>query len=430
MPDTERPNILLITTHDTGRQIGCYGWPVDTPHLNRLAGEGMRFDNYFCTAPQCSPSRASITTGRYPHSNGMMGLLGYGGWELPDSDETLAKALRQAGYSTHLWGFQHEHNDAAAIGYTREHIPRERGEVPKILARYVTPRLCRWLEESPEGPWFASVGFYENHIPFPKSPTPPEVLERICPLPYLPDHPAIRQDLAQFYRMVQTTDRSVGDILESLAQSGQEENTIVIFTTDHGIAFPRAKCNLFDAGIGTALLMRWPGELAQNRVVSDLLSNVDLMPTLLEMVEAPVPDGVQGRSFAGLLRGGDYRPREQIYSELTWHTEYDPTRSIRTNRYKLIRHFDPIPGNLQPKDYWNCCAGSEYLSPMFEGKWPERALYDLAVDPHEQHNLSGHHGYRRLERELESRLREWMQRTGDPLLEGSVPTPESMEGSG
>jgi len=415
------PNILLVICHDLGQHIGCYGWPVDTPNLCRLAAEGVRFDEYFATAPQCSPSRASILTGQYPHACGVMGLVG-GGWELPDAADTLPKALRSSGYETWLWGFQHENADRpAALGYDHDPIGFCRGEVPKILARNVTPPLCQWLRSRPREPFFASVGFFETHIPFSKRPLGPGALERIRPLPYLPDHPAIRQDLAELYNDVREVDRRVGEVLDALDDAGLAERTVVLFTTDHGIAFPRAKCSLYDPGTKTALLLRWPGRVGENRVISELLSNVDLMPTLLDLAAVPAPAGLQGRSFAGLLCGGEYRPREEVFCELTWHTEYDPTRAIRTGRHKFIRHWDPPPGNLQPKDYWDCCAGSEILSGRFAARWPQRELYDLAADPHEQHNLIGQHGFADLAERLEARLLDWMAATGDPLLAGPVP---------
>jgi len=422
MPASQ-PNILLIITHDTGTHLGCYGKRVDTPHLNRLAGEGIRFDRYFCTAPQCSPSRSSILTGRHPHENGCMGLVG-GGWALPDDAETLPKVLRRAGYETWLWGFQHENEERPeALGYDHDPIDYQRGDVPKILARHVTPLVCDWLRARPAGPWFASVGFFETHIPFGKRPVPADEPDRIEPLPYLPDSPGLRQDVAELQGDVREMDHHVGRILETLDEAELSENTILLFTTDHGIAFPRAKCSLYDPGVNTALLMRWPGVFAANRVVGDLLSNIDLLPTLAELAGAAVPDGVSGRSFAGLLRGGAYTPREAIFTELTYHSEYDPTRSLRTHRYKFIRHWDPIPGNLQPSDYWTCCAGAEALSGPFSRPWPERELYDLAADPNEQHNLVGLYGYDALAGEMEERLLAWMRETGDPLLDGPVEVP-------
>jgi arylsulfatase A-like enzyme len=420
---TDRPNILLITTHDTGRHLGVYGRGVDTPAFACLAAEGVRFDRHFCTAPQCSPSRAALTTGRWPHSTGMLGLLGFG-WSLPSDQVTLAKALGGAGYDTWLWGFQHEHEDPAALGYAHDPIGYRRGEVPKIGAGHVTPRLCDWLAGRPDGPFFASVGFFETHIPFPREPVDAETLSRTRAPAWLPDHPSVRLDVARLNRSVQTVDRCLGRILDALDSAALASNTLLVFTTDHGIAFPRAKCTLYDPGIEAALLMRWPDELPANRVACELVSNVDLMPTLLDLAGVPVPPTVQGRSLAGLLRGGTYEPRRELFAEMTWHDAYDPMRCVRTGRYKLIRRFDPLPRNVLPKSYWASCEGAGALRPLFADTPPEWELFDLAADPLELSNAADHPGYAAIRRQLADTLERWMRDTDDPLLRGPVPNPQ------
>ena len=150
-----KPNILLITCHDLGRHLGCYGKDVQTPAINRLASESVRFDRYFCTAPQCSPSRVSITTGRYPHSAGVLGLVngGKSNWNLPDEVPTLAKTFRGAGWSTHLWGIQHENQDPSRLGYERNHL-KDKDYQNRVFAPAITPPLCEWLESSPQAPFF------------------------------------------------------------------------------------------------------------------------------------------------------------------------------------------------------------------------------------------------------------------------------------
>lgn len=420
-----QPNILMITCHDLGQHLGCYGRSVNTPNTDRLAAEGVRFDNYFCTAPQCSPSRGSIMTGRYPHSTGFMGLVGFGGWQLPETEITIPKALRTAGYETWLWGFQHEHSDPATLGYDHDPIGYKKAEVHKILAGNITPPLCEWLRQSHNKPFFASVGFFETHIPFPVTPVPANSQTEQKTLPYLPDHPALRQDITELENSVRQMDFYIGRILQVLDETGLADNTLVIFTTDHGIAFPRAKCSLYDAGTKTALIMRLPKYLQQNRVITELLSNVDLMPTLLDLAGVDKPDQIEGQSFASLLHGGEYSPRREVFTEMTWHDAYAPMRAIRTNRYKYIKYFDSnIPRNLLPKDFYQCCAGSEYFKKLLEGNYPEYELFDLAADPHEQHNLAGKGGYRNIVDDLDARLTDLMKQTNDPLLNGHVNTPK------
>ena len=235
----EKPNILMVITHDTGRHLGCYSRRVRTSNLDRLAGEGVIFKNFFCTAPQCSPSRASFITGRYPHNNGLIGLT-HRGFRL-NSDESLLPALLAGqGYSTHLFGFQHESPNPYALGYQNV----VKGKNNSCLN--VTPLLLEFLSGKPKKPFFAMVGFGETHRSFPKYNGP---TDDVPVLPYLPEDDDIRRDLAAFYIVVRRVDRKIGQILTALDETGLTDDTLVVFTTDHGIAFPGAKATLYDPGI-------------------------------------------------------------------------------------------------------------------------------------------------------------------------------------
>lgn len=418
-----RPNILLIITHDTGRFLGCYGRGVETPHLDRLAADGVRLDRAFCTAPQCSPSRVSILTGRAPQEVGMHGLVG-DGFSVPDAAETLPKRLKAAGYSTHIFGFQHENdNRPAALGYDHDHIPHGEHEVPKFLAAHITPRLCDWLGSRPAGPWMAAVGFFETHIPFPDWPAAAVELERVRPPAWLPDQPALRHDTAMLHRSIRLVDDCVGRIMDALAAAGQADDTIVVFTTDHGIAMPRAKGSMFDPGLEVAMLLRWPRGLPTNRVASAMVSNADLAPSLCQLagLDGCIGSGV---SFAPLLAGGAWRPRDELCAGLSWHGgAYAPQRCIRTERWKLIRRWGVQPADVLPQDYWSSCAGGPFLKPLFAQPEPELALYDLAADPHEFLNLAGRPWFADRVADLSGRLEAWMRRVGDPLLAGPIPHP-------
>jgi N-sulfoglucosamine sulfohydrolase len=423
----ERPNILQIICHDLGRQLGCYDRPTHSPGIDRLAAEGVQFDRYFVCAPQCSPSRAALISGRHPHRTGVLGLVGKWNWQMDESVPTIGKTLAAAGYATWLWGFQHEHPSPAALGYQHDPIGYQRGEVPKILADYVGPRLCDWLESKPAGPWFCSVGFYETHLGWPRKPaTARQLTDKAVP-PYLPDSPELRQDMLNFDQSLHQADRNVERILETLDRTGQAENTVVIFTTDHGLPLPRAKCDLRDAGLEAALLMRWPDRLAANRRCNELLSGVDLMPTLLEIAGEPIPAGVDGESFAGLLTGGTWRPREAIFAQQTWHSAYRPLRSIRTHRHKLIQRFNAFPDNGLPRDFFTTCAsGPKFHREMGEIIPPRLEFFDLAFDPCEvkPHIASDVEGLPPIGRNLYHQLHGWMHKTEDPLLRGPVPAPD------
>jgi arylsulfatase A-like enzyme len=283
--------------------------------------------------------------------------------------------------------------------------------------------LCEWLRAGPPEPFYVSAGFTEVHIEFRTGPTSPERLARTQPLPWLPDHPALRQDLADLSHSIAAADRAVARITETLDATGLSERTLLVFTSDHGLPLARAKATLYDPGIRTALLMHLPGVLAAGRVVSELASNVDFAPTVLELCGVPVPDSIQGRGLSGLLCGGDYRPRAEVFAELTYHETYNPMRAIRTHRHKLIRNFEPRPRTAMPVDYWSRCASAPVMRPWLEATPPEWELYDLATDPWEQRNLADRPAYAATLASLAERLAAWMRETDDPLLKGPVPAP-------
>ena len=343
----KRPNILLITTHDLETHLGCYGWDpaLPSPNLDRLAAEGVRFENHFCTAPYCSPSRGGIITGRYPHVNGLMGLVNLG-WDIPDSNAFLPAELKRAGYDTALYGLQHVAEDAGRLGY--DHVS-ERGTYGcRAVAPMVVDHLKR-LSARPSRPFFIEVGFSEVHRRFGGLEQLPVREEDVCPLPYLKDTPGLRMDMAMFYENIRRMDRAVGEILDALSASGLAGNTLVIFTTDHGIAFPRAKATLYDTGIRTTLLMRWPNGMKGGRTITALLSNVDMFPTLMEIANGSPPEGCDGQSFLGVLEGDCAEGRSAVFAEKNTSRD-DIKRCIRTNRYKYIRNYSEGPQLLLPTD--------------------------------------------------------------------------------
>lgn len=428
-----RPNILLLICHDLGRHLGCYGVPgLETPNLDELARQGVRFTNYFCTAPQCSPSRGSIITGLLPHNNGLMGLA-HLGWELNDDVVTLPQRLAGCGYETYLFGPQHEagEDNAGRLGY--QHIGR-RGpawEVADQVVNFLRERAATVefgtnvppeaiSNRSSEQPFYASVGFFEPHRPYDLPQYTPDDPERVTVMPYLPDVPGVRQEVAQLQGMIRAVDKAVGKILTALDETGLRDNTLVVFTTDHGIALPRAKGTLYDPGIGTALLMHWPGQIEGGRVYDQLLSNVDLMPTLMELVGNLVSEDIDGRSFLPLLRGEEIEEREYIFAEMTWHDQYDPVRGIRTHRYKYIRSFGARPLVYIPADIYDSPSGKAVRDEYYGKRRPAEELYDLEKDPEERNNLINDPQYQDIAAALRKRVQQWMEQTNDPLLSGPV----------
>ncbi len=412
------PHVLLITCHDLGRHLGCYGVDsVQTPNLDALAAAGVRFTRAFCTSPGCSPSRATLASGRYPHSNGVMGLAHEPfGWSLAPGERHVAALLRDRGYETHLFGFQHVTvGPSEQLGFDRVY---GRG-----TGRDVAGQVGAFLDGiTPARPLYLEVNLEEPHRPFDQGGVAPDTASGLRVPPYLPDTPATREDVAGLQGAIREADAAVGRILAALEQAGLAGATLVTFTTDHGLALPRAKGTLYDPGIETALLLRWPG-LGQGIGVTDgLVSNVDFLPTLLEALDVPRPGNLQGRSYLPLLRGGR-AGRDAIYAEKTYHSYYDPMRAVRTARHKLIRNFETafaveVPGDVQQGGAFRSDV-ARYVATTH----PEVELYDLEADPLEERNLAGQPATAVLERELDEQLWAWMAETGDPLLSGPVASP-------
>ncbi|HOX40281.1 MAG TPA: sulfatase [Candidatus Brocadiia bacterium] len=413
---SQNPNILFIITHDTGRHLGCYGRGVETPNLDWLAAQGVTFDNAFCSAPQCSPSRGSILSGQMPHVSGLIGLT-HRGFRLNADCPRLPRILADAGYATWLFGLEHEDPSPANLGYANVRAGKGKGN----SCANVTPLVLEFLKSKPTQPFFASVGVTETHRPFPHSDAP---LENIKPLPYLPDIPETRRDVANLEVLVRRVDDSVGKILDALAETGLLHNTIIIYTTDHGIAFPRSKATLFDPGLETALIIRLPEGYPAGQRVCAPVCNIDLLPSLLDYLQIPAPPGVQGRSMVPLISGERTSLHEELYFEMTFHAAYDPMRAVRTERYKYIRSFEKRPFAFPP----NVDAGlsKEVTKELgwYDRPRPPEQLYDLQTDPNEMDNLAGKPEHAHTLAELRAKLNKWMEDTDDPIRKGPVPCPE------
>lgn len=410
-----RPNVLFMICHDLGRYLSCYERePIATPNLDRLADEGILFTQHFCTAPSCSPSRGSIMTGRYPHSNGLMGLVNLG-WELPDSERTLPQYLKDSGYHTVLCGIQHERSDPGSLGYN-QFIGNERGP----SAQEKSYAVIDFLKQAPPEPFFLSFGIREPHRPFNA-----DKLNEDTPVflpPYLPDNKIVKQQMAGFGQLVIELDEAIGLIHRALDDAGLSEHTLVVFTTDHGIDMPRAKGTLYDPGIEAALIMRQPKIITAGKCCGELLSNVDILPTILEACRVDRPDALQGRSFWPLVLGNPYRPRDAVFGEKTHHCHYDPMRCIRTATHKYICNFGSLRHLEIPADGEMDCLSA--VPELCQARRPITELYDLEKDPLEMQNVAGDPEYAEIESALRTKLRQWMADTQDPFLDGIMPMPK------
>ncbi|MRG60247.1 sulfatase-like hydrolase/transferase [Agromyces sp. CFH 90414] len=431
-------NILIIHCHDLGRFLGAYGVEtVSTPHLDALAAESTVFEHAFSTAPHCSPARASLFTGSYPQQNGVLGLTHEPfGWDLRDPSTHLAHRLRGAGYRTELVGVHHESKVladdevAARLGFDRVRTGGDRD----VVARRAIEALDRAAEAADEAgaPFYLQVGFNEPHrSPSDRDPlgvmgflgehVEPDASRGITVPAHLRDDEGARTEMAELQGAVRAMDEGVGRVLARLSELGLDEHTVVVFTTDHGLALPRAKCTLYDAGTGVALLIRTPDRREwRSRRVNELVSHVDVVPTLFELVDLPAPDGVAGRSLVPLIEQG-VPAREHAFGQLTYHTYYDPKRSVRSATHKLIVNFSNAPRAMDPTQSWVHRSLPADLAGPTIGTSPTVELYDLRTDPHETSNLAGDDRNGDEDRRatfaaLAAALLDWMRETGDPLL--------------
>jgi len=422
----KRPNILLITWHDLGDWLRCYGHDdVESPCLDRLAEEGTLFERYFSTAPQCSPSRASLVTGRMPHWTGVLGLT-HRGFDMRRDQTTMAMLLREAGYSTHLVGLQHECGDARWEGYDEvlsgkpDQPMSARGDAQSTADQ--AEKFFRRHARTTGRPFFLAIGVRDVHRPL------GDTYEGDAPgrvkLPaYLPDCDAARIDMAVFYYRIKQADWQMGRIFDALDRHHLAEDTLVLFTTDHGAPIPRAKTTMYDPGLKTALLMRWPGRVPAGRRTDALLSNVDLLPTVLELADVEAPENLHGRSFAGVVTGQEGEGREAVFAEMTWHTYYCPLRAIRTKTHKYILNYRPYYPMVVEAGAISR-YGSEIIERHYAAPLPVEELYDLENDPNELCNLADDKTYAALQARLRAKLLDMMERIDDPILNGPVPNPK------
>lgn len=425
-------NIVYLHAHDAGVHVQPYGHSVETPNLQRFAESGMLFRQSFCVNPTCSPSRACLLTGQSAHVNGMLGLA-HRGFHLKNYDDTFVAFLKDHGWHTALSGIQHIAHDPYAsvdnIGYDevlnevmREDDPTQR-RYPKG-DEGTTEAAIDFLNREHDEPFLLDVGYFAPHRmgdegDFPKMfdlPNPAYVR----PPAHLPDNEETRKDFANYMASVKTFDHLAGRVLDAIESNGLSDNTLVIVTTDHGIAFPGMKCRLTDHGLRVMLMVRGPGGFEGGKVTDSMVSHLDLFPTICTALELPQPDRLEGSPLQTLAADTHAEWREELFGEVNVHAAYEPMRSIRTERWKYIRHFEP-------RDHITLANCDNGLSKgyLYDHDWqnhPPHAeeLYDLVLDPMEAHNLADDPEYASTKESLSKRLESWMSSTNDPLLTGPL----------
>ena len=413
------PNVLYLHSHDTGRYVQPYGHQIPTPNIQHLADQGVLFREAFCAAPVCSGSRAALLTGQSTHATGMLGLA-HRGYRLTHPDRHLVHVLRRAGYWSGLVGEQHVSAHPSDLGY--DHV----AELGSNRVADVAPAATGLIAEraARTEPFFLSIGFFETHREYFQ---PTSVRDALYSRPpaNIVDTPETRRDMAAFKASARSLDHGVGAVLNALDEHGIVDDTLVILTTDHGLAFPGAKATMSDRGLGVMLVVRGPGGFTGGRVLDALVSHLDLYPTICELAGIERPAWLEGASLLPLVRGDVEEVRDEVFAEVTFHAAYEPQRAVRTRRYKYVKRFDehhrgPVLPNIDdsPTKDLLLAAGWADVAP------PVEALYDLWLDPNEGTNRVDDPALASVRVDLERRLHAWMTRTDDPLLAGPVASAE------
>jgi N-sulfoglucosamine sulfohydrolase len=422
-----RRNILVIIADDLGRDLGCYGnKTIRTPNLDGLAKQGILFTRAYATVASCSPSRATILTGLFTHQNGQYGLQ-----HPPHSQQTHAWVqgipglLRAAGYWTGLIGKYHVGPDSV---YNFESLNTKVGRDINAMAA----QARAFIGKSGDRPFFLYCAFPDPHRAGKGFANEKEAAsQRVDPqqvsVPYhLPDTPEVRQDLAEYCQSAQRMDRGVGLLLEVLRETGQLDNTLIIFISDNGIPVPGAKTTLYEAGIHLPLLVAAPGG-PRGHTNHTLVCYIDLVPTILDWAKAKGPAyTLPGRSILPILAETRAKDRDAVFGSHQMHeiTMPYPMRTIVTERYKYLINLQPDREYPFPSDLW--------ASPSWQGirsrgdklmgrrgvqaflHRPKEELYDLTKDPDELTNLASDSAHAETLAELRRRLRAWQTETRDP----------------
>ncbi len=434
-PAAGRPNILLIVSEDNGPELGSYGDPfARTPFLDTLARNGVRFKNAYVPQAGCSQSRAAFLTGLHPHQNGQIGLATWRFGLYRADTPNLVRSLKEAGYRTGIIGKLHI-NPAEAFPFDFAEIAGANFQ-RKELAAY-SEAANTFFGQSDE-PFFLSVNYPDAHRPFLRRvdgiPQDPQSADDVEPLPYMGlDSPTLRRDSADYHNSMTRLDSLIGD-LATLQRSGKSRQTLVVYMGDHGADLLRGKRTCYEGGVRIPLIVRWPGRQEAGQVRGELVSTIDLVPTLLEAASAEPIRGLAGRSLVPLIAGESPAWRDHLFTEYHLHSNhnYFPQRAVRNSRYKLIWNLLPnernpghdftiekFIGKEEMAEALRQASGDVRRAYELMARPPEFELYDLEQDPFEFRNLAAEPGREEVLRELRNELLQWRRQTADPFLDPS-----------
>lgn len=432
----KRPNILLIVSEDHGPHLSCYGDKViQTPNLDQIAKNGVKFNNAYVTESVCSPSRSSILTGLYPHQSGHLGLTTHG-FHFVGKIQTLYQALKKGGYRTGMIGKLHVAPDSI---FPIDYHPIKGPNYEKVgLIRY--SEYAEKFINAGDEPFFLMVNYPDTHWPFqhqvegrPKKTVKPSEVTSFAYLQF--DNPLIREYSTALYNCMLRLDECVGELMGKLKKSGKEDNTLVIYLSDHGDEMGRGKFDIYEAGTKIPFLASWPGKITQGTQTDALISTIDIMPTVLAVAGIALEDKrATGKSLVPLFKKPDLLFRKYLFTEKNCDQigMYYPRRAIRDECYKLIYSLldgkNPVAEKYMANgNRTDAIAGSptmkevESASPHVKNIYnlwlnPRKIqLYDLKNDPWEYNDLSTNAKYDQIKSRLMSEIIKWQQETEDPL---------------
>lgn len=454
----ENPNIILIVSDDHGTDaLGCYGNPViKTPALDALAEEGTRFTNAFCTTPSCSPSRSVILTGKHNHNNGMYGLEhSYHHFSSFDHVKSLPVILAQNRYRTARVGKFHiapkevyKFEKVFSSGTANQPDSISLGRSPVEMAE-----LCQsFINEESEKPFFLYYATDDPHrsniylpngdVSFDTYPEPNafgnqrngvpgvnEIIykpEEVIVPSFLPDTKECRAELAQYYQSVSRLDQGIGKLVEILKAADKYENTLIIYISDNGVAFPGAKTTLYEPGIRLPCIVKAPGQ-KRGFIQNGLISWTDITPTILDYARAGNVEGdFHGRSFSELVESENTEGWNEVFASHSLHevTMYYPMRMVRGKKYKLIyniAHQLPFPFalDLRQSPTWISTGNKAHYGQKKKEQFihrPQFELYDMENDPGELVNLASNSAYAEILEQMKEKIKSYQKRTDDPWL--------------
>jgi N-sulfoglucosamine sulfohydrolase len=441
----KRPNIVYFVTHDLGKHCSLYGIPVPTPNLDALGAEGIVMDNAFCTAPPCSPSRGCVMSGHHPYRNELLGLTNYE-WSMGHNVPNIVDIFNTNGYETISAGFTHERQGGPkAMGYQK--ILRKRRGMENNFIENAIDDAVGYLQQRgrDDKPFYLNIGTMEVHGSQwgPRSAFAKENGRGVAKFGVdraedtyipaeMPKNEYSYEMMRHFAPCVRYMDLHLARIIEAVKALDDAENTLFIFTTDHGILGSRGKGTAYDHGMEIATVFHQPGRLRGGQRNSDLFNNIDFFPTLLEYAGIEAPHNFGHSHWRGLLGDRSYKSQEHIFTERNYHENYDPVRTVRTKEFHYLRNFHPFakkyptPDELLASDdpvYRNCWPAENTLAgPDHSAKalahLPNRdreELFDIVNDPFETRNLAYDPNYATVKNRLAGLCEKHMDATGDPV---------------